>query len=151
MSTVASYMVLPANRERYHEADYNYFIHEKDEDVYRQRGSIRNSCLDLVSSLIEVFGDATIESILVIVEKLLQKAPSTQTAAANDQETDDTTTSVSTPSKSEQPSIDDINIFEYSYHSKNKKHQWKRREVALFILGNFAEDISMFRIRNPQF
>ena len=33
--------------------------------------------------------------------------------------------------------------------SQNKKHQAKRHEVALFLLGSFAEDISMFRMRNP--
>ena len=47
--------------------------------------------------------------------------------------------------------MDEINIFEQSYVSSNKKHSWKRREVALFLLGSFAEDISMFRLRNPQF
>jgi hypothetical protein len=45
--------------------------------------------------------------------------------------------------------MDDINIFEASYVSANKKHSDKKREVALYLLGSFAEDLSMFRIRNP--
>jgi hypothetical protein len=49
-------MIIPYNRERYHHGDYNYFIHDKDEDIYKLR-AIRNSCLDLISSLIEVYGD----------------------------------------------------------------------------------------------
>jgi len=52
-------MIVPYNRERYHYGDYNYFIHDKDEDIYKQR-SIRNSCLDLISSLIEVYGDQAV-------------------------------------------------------------------------------------------
>ena len=48
-------------------------------------------------------------------------------------------------------SVEEINIYEFSYSSSNKKHFWKKREVALFLVGNFAEDISMYRIRNPQF
>ncbi len=32
--------------------------------------SIRNCCLDLVSSLIEVFGDLAVESILFVIENL---------------------------------------------------------------------------------
>jgi hypothetical protein len=30
---------------------------------------------------------------------------------------------------------------ESNYVSKNKKHPLKRREVALFLIGTFAEDI----------
>jgi hypothetical protein len=71
LSTVASYMILPNNRERYHYGDYNHFVHDKTEDVYKQR-TIRNSCLDLISSLIEVFGDEAVQSILFIVESLFQ-------------------------------------------------------------------------------
>jgi hypothetical protein len=71
ISTVTSYMILPFNRERHHTGDYNYFIHDKDEDLFKQR-AIRNSCLDLISSLIEVFGDQAVESILLIVESLLK-------------------------------------------------------------------------------
>ena len=62
-------MIIPGDKERVHFGDYNHFIHEKDEDVYKQR-SIRNSCLDLVSSLIEVFGDLAVESILFVIENL---------------------------------------------------------------------------------
>ena len=38
-----------------------------------------------------------------------------------------------------------------NYLSKNKKHPIKRLEVALFLLGTFAEDIQMFRVRNPDY
>jgi hypothetical protein len=69
ITTISSYMIIPRNKERMHVGDYQHFIHEKDEDFYKQR-SIRNSCLDLVSSLIEVFGDLAVESILFVVENL---------------------------------------------------------------------------------
>jgi hypothetical protein len=41
--------------------------------------------------------------------------------------------------------VEEINIFEFSYSSSNKKHYWKKREVALYLIGSFAEDISMYR------
>ena len=72
MMAVTSYMILPSNRERYHLGDYNLFIHDKDEDTYKHR-SIRNSCLDLISSLIEVFGDDAVQSILFVIETLFHK------------------------------------------------------------------------------
>jgi hypothetical protein len=46
-------------------------------------------------------------------------------------------------------SVEEINIYEFTYSSTQKKHFWKKREVALFLVGNFAEDISMYRLRNP--
>ena len=69
ITTISSYMIIQHRKERYHVGDYHHFIHEKDEDFYKQR-SIRNSCSDLISSLIEVFGDLAVESILFVVENL---------------------------------------------------------------------------------
>jgi hypothetical protein len=40
---------------------------------------------------------------------------------------------------------------ESNYFSSHRKHPFKRREVALFLLGTFAEDIQMFRVRNPEY
>ena len=135
ITTISSYMILQHRKERHHVGDYHHFIHEKDEDFYKQR-SIRNSCSDLISSLIEVFGDLAVQSILFVVENLFLT----------------TSAEFSSPSKrgsTEQnnvaQSIDEINIYEYTYSSSNRKHFWKKREVALFLVGNFAEDISMYR------
>ena len=47
--------------------------------------------------------------------------------------------------------VEEVNIYEFTYSSKNKKHFWKKREVALFLIGNFAEDISMYRQRHPSY
>ena len=35
--------------------------------------------------------------------------------------------------------------------SKHPKNVWKRREVAILILGTFIEDIQMYMIRHPDF
>jgi hypothetical protein len=43
--------------------------------MYKQR-SIRNSSLELISSLIEVFGDAAVEAVLFVVENLFLSTPS---------------------------------------------------------------------------
>ena len=40
---------------------------------------------------------------------------------------------------------------ELVYISKHPKNLWKRREVALLLLGTFIEDISMYMVRHPQF
>jgi hypothetical protein len=48
-------------------------------------------------------------------------------------------------------SLDDINIYEFTYSSTHKKHFWKKREVALFLVGSFVEDIQMYRQRNPHY
>ena len=69
ITTISSFMIVPRNKERQHVGDYNFFIHEKDEDIYKVR-TIRNSCLDLISGLIEVFGDLAVESILFVVENM---------------------------------------------------------------------------------
>mmetsp|Transcript_21600 Transcript_21600/g.15838 ORF Transcript_21600/g.15838 Transcript_21600/m.15838 type:complete len:110 (+) Transcript_21600:280-609(+) len=69
ITTVSSFMILPRLSHREHLADHNLFIHEKDEDFYKVR-SIRNCCLDLISSLIEVFGDLAVESILFVIETI---------------------------------------------------------------------------------
>ena len=70
LTTVSSYMIIAHSKEKAHLFDSCHFIHEKDEDVFKLR-SIRNSCTDLVSSLIEVFGDDCVRAVLYIVENLL--------------------------------------------------------------------------------
>lgn len=41
----------------------------------------------------------------------------------------------------ESEELEEVNVYEYSYQSKNPEHYWKKREVALLLLGQFAEDI----------
>ena len=70
MLTVASYMVLERTDERQYLADYHYFLHDKTQSVFKLK-NIRNQCIDLFSSLIEIFGDLAIESILKIARQML--------------------------------------------------------------------------------
>lgn len=39
----------------------------------------------------------------------------------------------------------------FSYTSANKNHSWKKRDVAMILLGIFIEDIQMYCMRNPSF
>lgn len=133
-------MIIPRLKERHHVGDYNHFIHDKDEDVYKMR-NIRNSCLDLISGLIEVFGDLAVESILFVIENLFLTTSAEGSSP----------TKVKSAGNTQVQTIEEINIYEFSYSSTNKKHFWKKREVALFLIGSFAEDISMFRLRNPRY
>lgn len=133
-------MIIPRAKERHHYGDYNHFIHDREEDVYNAR-NIRNSCLDLVSGLIEVFGDLAVESILFVIENLfLTSSPDASSP-----------TKVKFTGNVLAQTVEEINIYEFSYSSTNKKHYWKKKEVALFLIGSFAEDISMFRLRNPRY
>ena len=84
ITTISSFMILPHARERFHLGDLNHFIHEKDEDIYRFR-SVRNSCLDLISSLIEVFGDLAVESILYVIDNLFLSTTVTDQKIASPQ------------------------------------------------------------------
>ena len=47
--------------------------------------------------------------------------------------------------------IEEVNIYEFMYISENPNYTWKKREVALLLIGSFAEDIQMFKIRNTQY
>mmetsp|Transcript_3243 Transcript_3243/g.3195 ORF Transcript_3243/g.3195 Transcript_3243/m.3195 type:complete len:168 (-) Transcript_3243:131-634(-) len=135
-------MILPKANHKEHLGDFNHFIHDKDEDVYKLR-SIRNCCLDLISSLIEVFGDLAVESILYVIDNHFffdGSNPGSQANAGNPKST-------SLLAKS----VEEINIYEFVYNSKNKLHYWKKSEVALYLVGNFAEDISMYRQRNRDY
>jgi hypothetical protein len=93
----------------------------------------------LISSLIEVFGDLAVESILFVIENLFLTTSADQSSPTKIKST---TTA---------QSIEDVNIYDFTYSSSHKKHYWKKREVALFLVGNFAEDISMYRQRNPKY
>jgi len=86
-----------------------------------------------------VFGDLAVESILFVIENLFLT-----TSAENSSPSKMLNSNASTAS-----SVEEINIYEFTYSSTHKKHFWKKREVALFLVGNFAEDISMYRMRNP--
>lgn len=54
--TVSSYMILEHKDHREHKIDENYFLYDKTQTVFKTR-NIKNQCVDLFSSLIEIFGD----------------------------------------------------------------------------------------------
>ena len=68
--TVSSYMILEYKDQRVHYADENYFLHDKTQSVYKMR-NIKNQCVELFSSLIEVFGDQAVRSTLMVIINLL--------------------------------------------------------------------------------
>lgn len=98
--------------------------------------------MDLIFSLIEVFGDLAVESLLFVIENLFMTTSAEYSSPVKFNEINNSNVA---------SSVEEVNIYEFSYSSTNKKHFWKKREVALFLVGNFAEDISMFRLRNTQY
>ena len=142
ITTISSFMIITFDKETTHVTDPAHFIHEKDEDVYKMR-TIRNACLDLISMLVDVFGDEAVYSILTVVGTLFLNTKSP--VSPQKQSTSNSASTVA------QGSVEDINIFDFSYNSTNKKHFWKKREVALYIVGSFWQDIQNYRVRHPDF
>ena len=99
--------------------------------------------MDLFSSLIEIFGDQAISAIILVINGLLDLSL------------------VATPEEEKKVSVDsqnsttesDLNtdFSKYAYKSLSKSHQWKRKDVAMILLGIFIEDIQMYCVRNAQF
>ena len=63
-------MIVLMKDQREHLADENYFLLDKTQSIYKMR-NIKNQCVDLFSSLIEVFGDLAVNSTLLVIENLL--------------------------------------------------------------------------------
>lgn len=121
LMNVASYMIVEHKDQREFMYDQHYFLHDKTQSVFKTR-TIKNQCVDLFSSLIEIFGDQAITAILQCVQKLL---------GINEETKED-------------------EVSEEVYSSTNANNVWKRQDVGMQLLGLFIEDIQMFCIRNPQ-
>ena len=70
--TISSYMIVELADEKEYLYDANIFLHDRTESVFKLR-NIKNQCVDLFSSLIECFGDLAVQSILQIIQNLLDK------------------------------------------------------------------------------
>lgn len=108
--TVSGYMIIEHQDQNEHLLDQNYFLYDKTQSVFKVR-NIKNQCVDLFSSLIEIFGDEAVINILKVVEALIL-----------DQEITNITG-------------------EKVYISENKNDKSKRIEVGMLLLGLFVEDI----------
>jgi hypothetical protein len=48
-------------------------LHDKTNTTFKQR-NIKNQCVDLFSSLIEIFGDVAVKAVLAVIQNLLGAA-----------------------------------------------------------------------------
>jgi len=64
-------MILEYLDHREYLIDQHYFLHDKTQSVFKTR-CIKNQCVDLFSSLIEIFGDHAITAILNIIRELIE-------------------------------------------------------------------------------
>jgi len=69
MTTVSSYLLAQHDCEREHKYDTTYYITDKNQQLLKA-DSIRSQCLVLLSSIIEVFGDAAIQAILFVIQNI---------------------------------------------------------------------------------
>ena len=56
VTSVSSYLLVQHSQEKQLKGDPTFFISDETQEMHRIQ-SIRNQCLTLISSLIEVFGD----------------------------------------------------------------------------------------------
>ena len=73
LMTVSSYMLVESCEELGYLFDTNFFLHDKTHSSFKVR-TIRNQCIELFSSLIEIFGDNAVESILLVIESLVDSS-----------------------------------------------------------------------------
>lgn len=138
-TTVCSYLIIPLRQEHCHKHDLTYFLAQDSWHVV----SIRNKCLQLISSLIEAFNEDAIEALLLFVQNIcinVQPKPVEAEKSKVEEEEEG----------GENQDFQKM-LQELVYVSQHKKHQAKRREVGMLLIGQFADDISMYAIRNEKF
>lgn len=74
ITSVSSYLLVQHDHERQHRGDPTFFIADETQEMHRIQ-SIRNQCLTLVSSLIEVFGDTAVQAVLLVVHNMQKQEP----------------------------------------------------------------------------
>lgn len=80
-TTVCAYLTLEASREKAVRFDAAYFFSEK-QDMLREI-SVRGQCLVILNNLVEVFGDAAVQAILLFVQNVFLKAKSSIPATSD--------------------------------------------------------------------
>jgi len=75
ITTVSSYLLVQSDQERQHKGDSTFFIADETQEMHRLQ-SIRNQCLTLISSLIEVFGDTAVQAVLLVVHNMFSNQKS---------------------------------------------------------------------------
>lgn len=72
MMTVSNYMLYEWKDMTEYLCHNDLFLHDKSQQTYRIR-KIKHQCIELFSSLIEIFSDQAIFSILEIIKSLMVK------------------------------------------------------------------------------
>lgn len=135
INTLTWYLPLTLDQEEMWTDDPNQFI--VDEDIEEYLKSPRLSCLKLISVLVDMFTDSTVEAIVRVVESMLSNISQGLSAPLL------------------QSSNPEIQLLNDGYNRsilevvrKNPvKHMWKTREAAVLLLGNISQDIISFNAR----
>lgn len=72
VTSVSSYLLVQHDSEQHHCGDPTFFINDDTQEMHRVQ-SIRNQCLALISSLIEVFGDTAVQAVLLVTHNMLHQ------------------------------------------------------------------------------
>lgn len=114
--------------------------------------NIKNQCVELFSSLIEIFGDQAIRSTLLVISYLLEINDKFESQLSESSSVEESKSSEGILENETAISTnkDQQDLKEFTYYSNHKLHMWKRKDVAMILLGLFIEDVAMFLVRNPK-
>mmetsp|Transcript_11745 Transcript_11745/g.18002 ORF Transcript_11745/g.18002 Transcript_11745/m.18002 type:complete len:94 (-) Transcript_11745:2002-2283(-) len=87
---------------------------------------------------------------MLVIDSLLDfnsDAPSRNPTEESKESSDNSAIETANSSRND----DKANLKEFSYMSCNEHHIWKRKDVAIILLGLFIEDVQMYSLRNPNF
>ncbi|CAG9326241.1 unnamed protein product [Blepharisma stoltei] len=135
VNTLAWYLPLTAEQEDLWSNDPNQFISEEDNEEYLK--SSRTSCLKLISALVDLFGDASIECIVSAVESILRSISQESSAPLLYSSNED----IQNISNGINQHLQEI-VKKFS-----SQHIWKAKEAAVLLLGSISTDIIGYNSR----
>jgi len=135
INTLVWYLPLTVEQEELWSNDPNQFISEEDIEEYLK--SSRISCLKLISELIDLFGDTSVECIVSVVESMLANISQQSSAPL-----------LYSSNQDIQAINDRINQNLLTIVRKfPTQHMWKTKEAAVLLLGSINTDIIGYNSR----
>lgn len=135
-------------QERQWREDPNQFVSD-DEDEANMR-SMRTITLKVISELIEKHGDEAIQALIVIAEKFMMNYDEQHTVSTVQEFLQKQTLDQKTLASLMDFDKEKLMYFvrTSNFDCEHPDHAWKKREVALLVLGSFSEDIIVFQTKH---
>ena len=122
LTSIASYMILAADED---EGDDLNYTTTNNQNTYHH--TVRNYCREFISQVIEAFDDQAVEALIYVCEKFLRGSDERQSSLSTD--------------------FEEIDVLKNSYECSDPRYKDKKKEVGLYLLGTYSDDIMKFRSR----